>query len=220
MSPEDREAGPTGFVLSIARESGQDGGGLPIIVALHRRGGDAAEALSSARRQFGHRVDLVAPQAARPCNPFQSNQRAAAGYQGFSWYLGDDPERPEAASFGDTLAQLDAYVSRLGRPFVLSGEGQGAALAIALGLHAPEGLVGVHACSNGVPSIDGWQLPVAPLEHVEFLLADLDASRIATARTMLAERRAPVLPVAPLTPARASLWLESLSVSIPDERRD
>lgn len=213
-SAEEHDAGPTGFVLSIARESGQRGSALPIVVALHRRGGDAAEALNSARRLFGDGVDIVAPQAARPCNPFQSNQRAVPGYQGYSWYLGDDPERPEAASFGDALAQLDACVSQLGRPFVLSGEGQGAALAIALGLHAPEGLVGVHACSGGVPSIDGWRLPDAPLEHVEFLLTDLDASRVATARSLLAERRAPVLPAATRTPAKASRWLESLAAAI------
>lgn len=203
-------------MLSIARESGRDGAALPIVVALHRRGGDATEALATARRLFGHRADIIAPQAARPCNPFQSNLRAAAGYEGFSWYLGDDPERPEAASFGDALAQLDACVRQLGRPFVLSGEGQGAALAIALGLHAPEGLVGVHACLSGMPSIDGWRLPVATLEHVEFLLADLDAPRSADAHAALAQRRAIVLPVATLTTAQASRWLESLRPAVTD----
>jgi predicted esterase len=206
-------------VLSIARESGRDGAAMPIVVALHRRGGDATEALATARRLFGDRADIVAPQAARPCNPFQSNLRAASGYEGFSWYLGGDPERPEAASFGDALAQLDACARQLGRSFVLSGEGQGAALAIALGLHAPEGLVGVHAFLGGVPSIDGWRLPVATLEHVEFLLADLEESRAADARAVLTGRRAIVVPVASLTTARASRWLESLHAPIPDEHR-
>jgi len=206
-------------VLSIARESGRDGAALPIVVALHRRGGDATEALATTRTLFGCNADIVAPQAARPCNPFQSNLRSEAGYGGFSWYLGDDPERPEAASFGDALAQLEACVRQLGRPFVLTGEGQGAALAIALGLHAPEGLVGVHACLGGVPAIDGWSLPVATLEHVEFLLADLDARRAAEAHAALTQRRAVVLPVAALTTARASRWLESLHSLPPDEHR-
>ena len=192
---------------------------MPLVVALHRRGGDATEALTAARSLFGDRADLVAPQAARPCNPFQSNLRAAAGYVGFSWYLGEDPERPEAASFGDALAQLDVFVSGLARPFVLSGQGQGAALAMALGLHAPEGLVGVHACSAATPSIDGWQLPLAMLESVEFLMTDLDAARAARTSALLAERRAVVLPVTTLTPARASLWLESLAVSMRSARR-
>ncbi|MFN2428212.1 MAG: hypothetical protein ABR587_17390, partial [Candidatus Binatia bacterium] len=187
--------------------------------ALHRRGGDAAEALTTARTIFGERADIVAPQAARPCNPFQSNLRSAEGYQGFSWYLGDEPERPEAASFGDALEQLDVFVRSLSRPFVLSGEGQGAALAMALGLHGPENLVGVHASAAGMPSIDGWRLPEVTLEHVEFLLADLDAAPAFHSRALLDQRRAPVLPVEILTPARASRWLEQLEVVPRSDRR-
>ena len=208
-----------GCALTFARETGRDGDALPLVVALHCRGGDAAEALRAARGLFGDRADLVAPQAARPCNPFQSNLRAAAGYEGFSWYLGNDPERPEAASFGDALAQLDLFVSALARPFVLSGEGQGTALAMALALHAPEGIAGVHACSAAVPSIDGWQLPVVMLDGIGFLLADPDATRVSRARALLAERRAAVVQVATLTPLRASQWLESLLVTAQSDPR-
>ena len=129
------------------------------MVALHERGGDAASGLALARALFGQAPDVVAPQAARPCNPFQSNLRASAAYSGFSWYLGDDPSRPEAASFGDALAQLDAFVRGLRAPFAIAGEGQGAVLALTLALYAPPRLVGVFAPGARVASIAGWTPP-------------------------------------------------------------
>jgi len=187
------------------------------VVALHRRGGDAAEALRTARALFGEGADLVAPQAARPCNPFQSNLRAATPYEGFSWYLGDDPERPEAASFGDALAQLDLFAAAVARRFVLCGQGQGAALAIAFALHAPEGLVGVYASPAALVSIDGWEPPAEFLGNVEFVLADPDGARAMRTSAMLAKRRAVVLETAGLTPER---WLESLCCSARKGARD
>lgn len=105
--------------------------------------------------------DAVAPQAARPCNPFQSNLRANAAYSGFSWYLGDDPMAPEAASFGDALAQLDVFLRQLNVPFVLAGKGQGAALALTLAAYSPKGLAGVFAPGASLPRIAGWAAPAA-----------------------------------------------------------
>ncbi len=161
-----------GASLVFAREDGSAGDVLPVVVALHDRGGDATAALSLARRRFGARPDVVAPQAARPCNPFQSNLRSTPAYAGFSWYLGDDAEDPEAASFGDALAALDAFVAALGRRFVLSGDGQGAVLSTTLALYAPDGLTGVHAAGASTARIEGWQPPEGRLDQLPVLVSD------------------------------------------------
>lgn len=158
--------------LVSARHDGRRGDALPLVVALHRRGADAGAALAFARRLFGDAPDVVALQAARPCNPFQSNLRANAAYAGFSWYLGDDPGRPEAASFGDSLAQIDAFVRGLEVPFVLTGEGQGAVLAWTLAQYAPRGLRGVFAAGAKVPEIAGWEAPAAPPADDAFLVEE------------------------------------------------
>lgn len=160
-SQDTAEGSEEDCALVTAAREGRRGSTLPLVVALHARGGDAATGLASARARFGEGPDLVALQAARPCNPFQSNLRTNDAYSGFSWYLGDDPGRPEAASFGDALAQVEAFVRRLDRPFVLAGEGQGAALALALAAHEPAGLAGVFAPGAELPRIDGWTAPRA-----------------------------------------------------------
>jgi hypothetical protein len=141
------------------------------------------------RKRFGGRADLVAPQAARPCNPFQSNFREAEGYAGFSWYLGDDVERPEAASFGDALAEIELFATSLARPFVLAGRGQGAVLAMTLALHAPPSLAGVWCEGAALVQLDGWTLPEAPLSGIPFALC-LDDLRFTRARDVLEARGA------------------------------
>ena len=128
------------------------------------------------RSVFGAGPDIVALQAARPCNPTQSNLRAVPEYAGFSWYLGADVSRPEAASFGDALAQVDAFVADLDRPFVFAGDEQGAALAVMLALHAPEGLVGVHATRLASTTIAGWAPPLERLDEIRFAAPGFDLS--------------------------------------------
>ena len=105
--------------LVRARERGTSGARLPLLVALHARGGDARAECDRVRTLFGPEPDIVALQAARPCNPMQSDLRAVAEYAGFSWYLGSEPSRPEAASFGDALAQIELFTRGPRRPFVL-----------------------------------------------------------------------------------------------------
>lgn len=193
---------PTGAVLVFARDGGMDGGALPLVVALHDRGGDAAAALAAARRRFGERPDLLAPQAARPCNPFQSNLRSAPAYAGFSWYLGGDAEHPEAASFGDALAALEAFVVEVDREYVLSGDGQGGVLAATLALYAPDGLAGVHAAGSATAILDGWQPPAVRLDGLPVLATD---ARGRTALTdTLGERGAEV------HRGEAATWLERI----------
>jgi pimeloyl-ACP methyl ester carboxylesterase len=175
---------------------------------LHERGGDAVSAVERARSRFGRRADISAPQAARPCNPFQSNLRGASGYEGYSWYLGDEPERPEAASFGDALAELEMFVAALGRPFVLAGRGQGAVLAMTLALHAPGGLAGVWCEDGGLAQLDGWTLPESSVPGVPFVLEGLDDIRISRARDAIESRGARVL----VSAAEQEAWLETLTV--------
>lgn len=183
----------------FACEDGTDGSALPVVVALHDRGGDATAALATARCRFGEGPDLVAPQAARPRNPLQSNLRSEAAYAGFSWYLGDDAEHPEAASFGDALAALDAFVAGLDRRFVLSGDGQGAVLATTLALYAPAGLAGVHVAGAATVVLDGWQPPAGRLDGLPVLAANA-VERSALAET-LGRRGADVLQ------GEAATWL-------------
>jgi predicted esterase len=196
-------------VLAHARQDGTDGAALPVVVVLHDRGADGVSAIETGRPRFGRRADLVAPQAARPCNPFQSNLQSAPGYAGYSWYLGDDPERPEAASFGDVLAELDLFVAALDRPFVLTGRGQGAVLAMALALHAPEALAGVLCEGAALAQIEGWTAPEHALDGISFVVSDLDDLRFSRVREVLEARGARV--------DRSSTdpqgWLEALAAA-------
>lgn len=208
---DDGEA--SGFSLVLARHGGGRAADFPVVVYLHDRGGDSDCAVRDARGLFGDGPDIVAPQAARPCNPFQSNLRSAPRYAGFSWYLGDDPSRPEAASFGDALAQLEFVAGETTRPFVLAGAGQGAVLAMTLALFAPVGLAGVHADGAALPRLDGWPLPLAMLPGVDFALTGLDAQARAGCASALAVRGATVLDGEGFSREQRVHWLQSLAVA-------
>ena len=201
----------------FSSSAGRNPRALPVVVALHARGSDVGGAIERARGLFGDDPAILAPQAARPCNPFQSNLQLADGYSGFSWYLGDDPSRPEAASFGDALAQLDVLLRRLRRPLVLCGEGQGAVLALTLGAIAPAGVVGVHAPGDAFPLLDGWQLPVEALADIEFLV---DTGLSPASRIILEERgaRLTILDTPPTLSLRH--WLQLRAATSRSARRD
>lgn len=200
----------------LAHDEGTRAADFPLLIALHTRGGQARSAIEQARRSFGDSPEIVAPQAARPCNPFQSNL-AAGGYAGFSWYLGDSPDRPEAASFGDALVQLDRLVRSLDRPFVLAGEGQGAVLAVTLALHMPDLLAGVIAEGAAVPMIEGWQLPTVSMPGVDVVLGGLDAQARGRALAVLAERNATV--IEDLLSTDQTAWLQTRLRTFGGERR-
>jgi hypothetical protein len=214
---DDREDVDDGTVSSLGLVLAHDGGEradrLPVVVYFHERGGDAASALTDARALFGRGPDIVAPQAARPCNPFQSNLRAAPRYAGFSWYLGENPSRPEAASFGDALAQLELVARDLGRPFLLAGSGQGAVLAVTLALFAPGGLAGVHARGAALPDLDGWPFPLAMLPAVELALVGLDPQSGADAVAVFTRREARTFCCDDDSLAQRERWLQSLAVA-------
>ena len=151
------------------------------LVALHGDGADCTELVSlcsSAAPDF----DLVAPQAPRARDPFHSSAPPGhdprlAAYAGFSWFRTDDAGRPEPASFGDSLAQLEALVGELaergGAPVYLLGRGTGATLALGAAQAFPELLAGVVALAGVRPEIPGWseRFPIP----VELPLVELDA---------------------------------------------
>lgn len=182
----------SGFTLVSHASAGIGGAELALVVALHDRGETAERASHWARTLFGPDPDVVAPQAARPCNPFQSNLASAASYAGFSWYLGVDAASPEAASFGDSLVQLDALAAKLDRPLVLCGRGQGGTLAIALACYDPARLAGLAVENAAPPAIAGWSLPDICMDRLPALVIDVDERRRCSAARTLAMRGAAV----------------------------
>ncbi len=82
-----------------------------------------------------------------------------------SWYGGSDPHRPDPASFGDSLAQLERFIydvqNRAGedasKPWLLGYE-QGAVLASTFALIAPDLVSGIIALGGGLPSFSSEAL--------------------------------------------------------------
>ena len=149
---------------------------LGTLVALHADGADCTE-LVALCAAAAPQLDLVAPQAPRARDPFHSSDAGLPGYGGYSWFRKDDAGRPEPASFGDSLAQLEALVIELaergGAPLYLLGRGTGATLALGAAQAFPERLAGVVALDGARPEIPGWserfpipaELPV--VDHLE-----------------------------------------------------
>lgn len=129
------------------------------LVALHADGADCTE-LVSLCSAAAPELHLVAPQAPRARDPFHSSDAGLAGYAGYSWFRTDDAGRPEPASFGDSLAQIEALVLELaergGAPLYLLGRGTGATLALGAAQAFPELLAGVVAFEGARPEIPGW----------------------------------------------------------------
>jgi len=123
-----------------------------VLVALHADGGDA-RALLPLCNAIDLDCDVVAPQGPRAKSPFHSSAAPDdprwRAYAGFAWFRRDAEGRPEPASFGDALAQLEALVDELherGRaPIALVGRGDGATLALGAARAFPERLAAVVA---------------------------------------------------------------------------
>ena len=114
------------------------------LVALHADGADARQLLPAGERFED--LDLIALQAPRARNPFLSSASPDdprwRDYAGYTWFRRDGAGRPEPASFGDSLAQLEKLVLELheaGRaPVYLLGRGEGATLAAELHALRPD----------------------------------------------------------------------------------
>ena len=147
------------------------------VVLLHADGADLHELWSlGASAAPGH--DLVALQGPRSRDPFHSSGAPAdlrwRDYQGYSWFRRDDLGRPEPASFGDSLEQLECLVLERGAPVVLVGRGTGATLALGGALAFPELLAGVVALGGDWPEIPGWS-DALPRPELPLLLLPTDA---------------------------------------------
>jgi pimeloyl-ACP methyl ester carboxylesterase len=137
--------------------------GRGTVVALHADGADAGE-LWPLSLALGR--DAVAPQAPRARDPFHASGAPDdprwRAYAGHSWFRRDDAGRPEPASFGDSLAQLESLVAELEPPVFLVGHREGATLALGAALAFPERLAGVIALGGPRPEIPGWSDSLAP----------------------------------------------------------
>ena len=148
------------------------------LVALHSDGADSSELLPLCA-ELGAEFDVLAPQASRSRNPFLSSAPPDdprwRAYAGFSWFRRDDAGRPEPASFGDSLWQVQQLLLELHErgadPVTLLGYREGATLALGAALALPELLDGVVAIDGALPEIAGWSerfsysadLPVAEI---------------------------------------------------------
>lgn len=132
------------------------------IVALHGDRGELDDLLPLAR-SLGPGQRIVAPEAAR-------GVYAGLHIVSRTWF-GGTRQRPEPASFGDSLAQLERFMydvrARQGTdrqpPPWLLGYDQGAVLALSIGIIAPDLISGVMAICGGLPTFSDPKLldPVA-----------------------------------------------------------
>ncbi len=148
------------------------------LVALHSDGADSSELLPLCA-ELGAEFDVLAPHASRSRNPFLSSASPDdsrwRSYAGFSWFRRDDAGRPEPASFGDSLWQVQQLLLELHErgagPVTLLGYREGATLALGAALALPELIDAVIAIDGAAPEIPGWSerftlsadLPVAEL---------------------------------------------------------
>jgi predicted esterase len=164
------------------------------VVLLHADGADLHQLWPLAESAAPAR-DLVALQGPRSRDPFHSSGAPTdprwRDYQGWSWFRRDDLGRPEPASFGDSLEQLESLVLELAAPVVLVGRDTGATLALGAALAFPERLAGVVALGGDWPEIPGWsdslprpELPVLrlpadadPHHFITILEGDCDVRR-------------------------------------------
>lgn len=167
------------------------------VIALHGNHGSLKD-LMPLTNQLRSDLRIFAPEAARGVY----RMREVVGH---TWYGGWQVERPEPASFGDSLAQLERFIHDVrGRtdegepaPFLL-GYDQGAVLALALATVVPDLIAGVMAVCGSLPSFaDPTLLPVPEMTLPILLIADpadadLPADAIDRTAAQLEERGAQV----------------------------
>ncbi len=174
-------------------------GGAGTLLGLHGRGGTLDQLLPLSQ-EAAPSFRVVMPQAARPITP------TSHGYvleeDGFSWYLGQDFDRPEPATFGESLWQVEQFLYDLEdqqsrkQPIFLVGYGQGAVLTLSMAGVAPESLAGVAGICGCLPEIRGWSPPMATLDGLPVLLVydpdDIDVPSRSVRKTaeQLVERKA------------------------------
>ncbi len=148
----------------------QDGNGSPRIITLHDHNQMGTDQAAMAK--------VVAPTAR--IIGLESYKGVYVGREitGFTWYPGPS-EQPPPVFFGDSLIEIEKFLldeldrqatDTPERPFLL-GVRQGAVLALAAGLVAPDALSGIIAIEGMLPTVPGWSPPLAPLDGLPILLA-------------------------------------------------
>lgn len=148
----------------------QETGGSPRLITLHdhNQNGDAVAELARAVAPGAHVIGL------------ESYKGVYIGREitGFTWYPGPI-DQPPPVFFGDSLIEIEKFLldeldrqasTSPERPFLL-GVRQGAVLALAAALVAPDALSGIIAVEGMLPTVPGWSPPLAPLDGLPILLA-------------------------------------------------
>ncbi len=148
--------------------------GTPTLIALHGSGGFADQLVPLCRGVCGS-ATVIAPQAARPLN-MANRSYTPEEDQGYRWYFGDRGAAPEPATLGESLWNLERFVSDVrarqpaqGRLFLVGFE-QGAVVAVTMATIVPDWLAGVVAIGGHLPEIRGWSPPAEQLDGLPFLL--------------------------------------------------
>lgn len=150
----------------------QDGNGSPRIITLHDHNQMGSAQAATAK--------LAAPTAR--IIGLESYKGVYVGREitGFTWYPGP-ADQPPPVFFGDSLIEIEKFLldeldrqstETPERPFLL-GVRQGAVLALAAGLAAPDALSGIIAIEGMLPTVSGWSPPLAPLDGLPVLLAGI-----------------------------------------------
>jgi predicted esterase len=131
---------------------------LPEILAV--RGRDPR--VSGWLEQLGSEQRVTLLQGPRASDP----RRFGVPAQVWDWYVEGDP-----ASFGLSLARLERLLLERDPGALLIGDGQGAALVLALACCWPERLAGVIAIDGTLPELPDGALAEAPMAGLPVFLA-------------------------------------------------
>jgi len=158
----------------IHRDCGEQLNAKATVLALHGYGGDCGQ-LEELCNVLRVPIAGVLPQAWRSLN---AHGFAVSDQPGQSWFFSYGDDRPEPATFGDSLLELEQLVHELlghhaaERPLFLIGYDQGAVLALTLAQVIPDSLAGVVAICGYIPRIRGWSPPISDLQNLPVLLID------------------------------------------------
>lgn len=135
-----------------------EGGGLPLIIAIHGRGADATDLAGLAQEVEPGRYQWVLPQGPLPVP-------LAPGYTGWAWYeLGPNQAQTVIESRDLLTRFVDALLDATGiarTRTLLLGFSQGAVMALHVGLASPEPFAGIVAMSGHLPAAEAL-MPILP----------------------------------------------------------
>lgn len=141
------------------------------VITLHGNQGSLDDLVPMAS-DLGSGLRIVAPQAARGVH---DSKHFVVGH---SWYASVSPDKPEPASFGDSLAQIERFVIDVqGRAepgesprLWLLGYREGAVMSLAAAGVLPDLFSGVIAICGSLPTLRDWHALVGDADGLPILL--------------------------------------------------